>query len=311
MSEVHASSTSLRPAESLRALLSDAIDYAGLFPPAKLDMRAAVANFGRYLHGGDAWALGRFVVLASRLAEFRDARHLLSGNAVSPTTPWRLSILLGADVMSDLAAIHDFMREHSELGTIDCIEGRLGPDGDNAAARIRASLPNDVPLFLEIPSDADPRDSLRMIRDAGAFAKIRTGGVTPEMFPTPSEVARFIARCAELGVAFKATAGLHHPIRARYRLTYEPDSPTGTMYGFLNVLVAAALQRGGASSEAVLGALEVERMDELQFADRGVRWHNHRLDTEALREARSTFVRSIGSCSFEEPLHDLRELALV
>jgi hypothetical protein len=150
-----------------------------------------------------------------------------------------------------------------------------------------------------------------MIRDAGAYAKIRTGGVTADMFPTPTEVARFMARCAEVGVAFKATAGLHHPIRARYRLTYAPDSPTGTMYGFLNVFVAAALQRDGASSEDVLGALETERGDELRFADRGLRWRSHRLDTAALRDARNTFVRSIGSCSFEEPLHDLRELALV
>lgn len=311
MSEVHASSTSLRPAESLRALLSDAIDYAGLFPPAKLDMRAAVTNFARYVHGRDAWALGRFVVPASRLAEFRDARRSLGSDTGSGTTPWRLSVLLGADVESDLATIDTFIRDHSAPGTIDCVEGRLGPGGADGAARIKARLPNDLPLFLEVSSDADPGDSLRVIRDAGAFAKIRTGGVTADMFPTPSEVARFIARCAEAGVAFKATAGLHHPIRARYRLTYEPDSPTGTMYGFLNVFMAAALQRDGASSEDVLGALETERIDELHFADRGVRWRDHRLDTSALRQARNTFVRSIGSCSFEEPLHDLRELALV
>ena len=55
--------------ESLRILLSDAIDYAGLFPPASLDMPAAAENFARYLNCEFRWMLGRFVVPAERLAE--------------------------------------------------------------------------------------------------------------------------------------------------------------------------------------------------------------------------------------------------
>src|SRR5262245_1281156 len=147
MSEVHASSTKLRPAESLRALLSDAVDYAGLFPPARLDMRAAVANFGRYLHGSDAWALGRFVLPATRLMEFRDARRSRGFDPGSETAPWRVSALLGGDVESDLAAIANFSRDHSSLGTIDSVEGRLGSES-NSAARIKDRLPDNVPLFL-------------------------------------------------------------------------------------------------------------------------------------------------------------------
>ena len=54
----------------LRILLRGLIDYAGLFPPASLDMADAVRNYAAYREGEHAWALGRFVVPAARLEEF-------------------------------------------------------------------------------------------------------------------------------------------------------------------------------------------------------------------------------------------------
>src|SRR5690348_12589971 len=54
---------------AIRALLSDLIDYAGLFPPAGLDMASAVRNYNAYKNGEHSWALGRFVVPATRLDE--------------------------------------------------------------------------------------------------------------------------------------------------------------------------------------------------------------------------------------------------
>ena len=36
---------------AIRALLTESIDYAGLFPPAGLDMASAVENYARYRAG--------------------------------------------------------------------------------------------------------------------------------------------------------------------------------------------------------------------------------------------------------------------
>src|SRR6185436_2132053 len=56
-------------ARSLRVLLADLIDYAGLFPPAALSMQDAVRNYARYAEGEHAWMLGKFVVPEARRAE--------------------------------------------------------------------------------------------------------------------------------------------------------------------------------------------------------------------------------------------------
>lgn len=66
------------PARSLLTLLHGLVDYAGLYPPAKLGMAAAVDNYATYLHSRESWMLGRFICPVSRLEEFRrEAKALL------------------------------------------------------------------------------------------------------------------------------------------------------------------------------------------------------------------------------------------
>ena len=52
---------------SLRALLDGVIDYAGLFPPARLPLGEAVRNYLRYRRDPDSWMLARFVCPSARL----------------------------------------------------------------------------------------------------------------------------------------------------------------------------------------------------------------------------------------------------
>jgi len=143
---------------------------------------------------------------------------------------------------------------------------------------------------------------LDAIRRHGQRAKIRTGGITPDAFPAIENVAAFLRACRAKGVPFKATAGLHHPLRCVKPLTYEPDAPTGTMHGFVNVFLAAALLD---HAEAILGETDPGAFS---FDDGGASWRGHRVSTEELRTMRRDFATSFGSCSFEEPIGDLREL---
>ena len=54
---------------SVRALLTGIIDYAGMFPPAKLPLDQAIRNYARYRTEPESWMLGRFICPAARLEE--------------------------------------------------------------------------------------------------------------------------------------------------------------------------------------------------------------------------------------------------
>jgi hypothetical protein len=297
----------------LRLLLEHSIDYAGLFPPAGLAMRPALENYAAYRAGPDAWALGRFVVPAARLDELESAAGGLLPAA--PDDPWRLSVLLGSNPAGDVRRLGELNCRHAASGAgalvADVVE--LKADSADAAETALAKLPRHLTAFVELPVARDPGPALAAIARHGAGAKVRTGGVTADAFPITADLLRFLRAAVSAGVPFKATAGLHHPIRAIYRLTYEPDSPSGTMYGFLNLFLAAAFLRQGMSDADAARLLEESDPASLQVdsSGGGVGWRGHRLDAEALVEARARGLGSFGSCSFEEPIGDLASLHLL
>lgn len=304
------------PGAVMRVLLVDAIDYAGLFPPAQLDMPGAVAEYASYLQSDDSWALGRFVVPASRLRELAvEAAAQVHGAASlgGPRSAWRLSALLAGDVGADVERIQEFnaaqeARQEPWSGRVESVELRgSSPEAIQQALRI---VPSAFDRFVEIPITGDPTPLVRAIADAGAYAKVRTGGTTADAFPSSDDLARFLTVCIGERVPFKATAGLHHPLRGAYPLTYAPDSAQGTMYGFLNVFLASAFLSSGATHAAARQMLEERDITAVRFDESGVTWRGLRLTSRELAAARDTAVRSFGSCSFREPLDDLASLGL-
>jgi hypothetical protein len=142
-------------------------------------------------------------------------------------------------------------------------------------------------------------------------AKLRCGGITADVFPSSLEVASFLRQCHAAGVSFKLTAGLHHAIRGAYPLTYEANSPTAVMHGFLNVFLAAAWVKAGLGIQETVELLEERTASNFAFLPDAVRWRSRRLSTEAIRETRGNFALSFGSCSFSEPVAELRKLNLI
>jgi hypothetical protein len=296
---------------AMRVLLDSSIDYAGLFPPAALDMRAAAANYARYRNGESAWALGRFILPANRLLELEAvAEEYLPLNPA--VQPWRLSVLAGPELGTDLDLVAEFNRRHSSAGSraarIDTIEVKASSVG--VVEDTMQQVPRQLQVYIEIPVREDPRELVTAIARLGGRAKVRTGGVTREAFPRTADLVRFISACIRAQVAFKATAGLHHALRAEYRLNYEPDSATGVMFGFLNLFLAAAFLRAGMNDEDAGRILEETSPDAFSIND-GIRWRDHRLGQDALRGAREAVITSFGSCSFTEPISELQALHLL
>ena len=299
-----------RPAQSLRVLLRGVVDYAGLFPPASLDMAAAIEEYAGQRNGMDEWALGRFVLPAARLVEFEQA-----GAGCMPRQAhrsWALSALLSGEIEEDIARIEQFNERHRDQRDgavlVDTVELKTHTARD--VERAGELLDRRFDTYMEVPVGEDPAELIAAISRTKAKAKIRTGGTTPDAFPTSAQVARFCARCLAHGVSFKATAGLHHPWRNEYRLTYAPDAPRGTMFGFLNVLLAVAALSDGLDERTAATILEERDAAGVQFAGDGVRWCKHVFPMAALVKARDAMT-AFGSCSFREPVADLRTLALL
>jgi hypothetical protein len=292
--------------KALRALLSGIVDYAGLYPPAALDMATAVGNYATYAASADAWMLGRFIVPAARLGELENA--FTSTDSAMPL-PMKLSVVLGTDVSSDIESVRAFASEHAQRFSVDAVEAKLATE--TAIDRATALTEGEFELFAEIPVDNDPRPLVAAMARAGTSAKIRTGGVTPDAFPSSANIVRFMRRCIDAGVRFKATAGLHHPLRAEFPLTYETSSPRGVMFGYLNVFLAAAAVAQGVSDDDACRILEETDAASIVATDDALIWRGITLSGEQLVRTRVRVAVSFGSCSFREPVDELRSLSLV
>ncbi len=287
----------------MRAAFAGIVDYAGLFPPATCSMADAVSQYDAYRRSSERWMLGRFVVAAIRLQELAHAIEI-AGIAVDPTDPWRLTVVMGAVIPAELGLIAAFQGAWQSRGVLaDAIEYRVSSVGQLTV--VAEQVPRAFQRYFEVPPVGPYREIVAAIGAAGAFAKIRTGGTTPDLFPAATDVTTFLMAAVKHGVPFKATAGLHHPFRGNYPITYAPNAEPQSMYGFVNVLLATAeLARSG---EGEVAQAILEESDHGAFAREAgaIVWRDERYTAEELTSAHEKFFLSFGSCSFREPYDEL------
>jgi hypothetical protein len=154
------------------------------------------------------------------------------------------------------------------------------------AQRLRELSPE---VYFELVLGDRWRDDLPAaigaIAAVGGRVKLRCGG---EVVPSAEQVALVLVSCREAGVVMKATAGLHHPIRR------------GEEHGFLNLLCAAA--HAGEGPAVVRELVEAESLGALPLAS---------LSAERVRSTRERLFKGFGSCSWREPVDDLRSLGVL
>jgi hypothetical protein len=345
---------------SLRALLNQIVDYAGLFPPARLSLDESIRNYARYQREPEGWMLARFICPAARLAELDP----YVGELFKSEPPLRISALGRGGETSDeflenlkldLDAASEFRSRNGEHAAVGCFETRLPGDIDNVEGRadvqtvlakagelFEAAGFAALPRFYEVPVRGDcqqtvnavatslamlnrglPTDSSPM-DSAGSYAiaasadepqiatgrtagiKLRCGGLEPAAIPSVQQVATVIAQCCSAGVPLKFTAGLHHPTR-------QLDAGLGTHpHGFLNVFVAGVLACAlGLEYHDILALVEEEDVRQFRFSDDFIAWCDAEATVSEVEYARRHRVISFGSCSFNEPREELRELGLL
>ena len=305
-------------------LLSGLIDYAGLFPPAKLPLDEAIRSYLHYAQGSDAWMLGRFVIPATRLNELDAFADLLLEES-----PFCVTVLGRAadDPAGFLSSIADDQKEVKGLYKrgavhveVEAYEVRLPLRYDSACVSQVAQMLAGMgrPIFFEGPPGPKAQGPLIEILGKVAFAradpepgasisrlglKFRCGGLDASAVPTVDEMAFVIHACREAGVPLKFTAGLHHPIRR-----YDAGAQTHAL-GFVNVFVAGVLAHAcKLDQDAVRSVLADEDPTHFTFTEDYLAWMDVHASRSEIGIARGAIVTSFGSCSFDEPRDDLRAL---
>jgi hypothetical protein len=269
-------------ADARHALLAELIDHAALFPPASMAMPEAIEVDRAARAGAHAWMLGRFICPASKLGELpRDAP--------------RLSVVLDGGE-GDLEAVHDARLAGR---VVELVEARIDPAWiPDTQELVRAKLGEGVDAYWELAPGRGLRGAVAAVREARAGAKIRCGGATAA--PPVDAVAEFVAACRDAGVRVKATAGLHHAIRA------------GAAHGFLNVLAAAVFAHAeGLTADELVPLLAEEDPAAFSVDTSGLTVHDHHAAPAQIAAARDELFVAYGSCSFDEPVEDLTGLGVL
>ena len=300
--------------DARRALLGSLIDHAALFPPASMTMQEAVAEDRAARGGAYGWMLARFVCPASRLDELRD------GFGGWPAVP-DLSVVLDGVGQTDEASWSEALEADANLiasaleagAPVAAVEVRLPSPRPGSAALIAAQTvlrPLKAEVYLELLPGEDWRNDVPAAVGAasavGARAKVRCGGETAAAVPPVELLALALASCRDTGVVLKATAGLHHPIR-------HTDETTGiTMHGFLNLLAAAAF--GAAHNLRPSGLERVLAEDDpgaFELSAEELRVEAQHASADEIAAARRHLFASYGSCSWREPVDDLKGLGVL
>jgi hypothetical protein len=165
------------------------------------------------------------------------------------------------------------------------VEAVESPVADGLGAL--AGLADEV--YVELPLDETLDERLELLGSLGMRAKVRCGGAAA---PDTEALAGFVRACRRHALPFKATAGLHHAVRR--------DGE----HGFLNLLAAAVF---GDEERAL------EETDRESFAldERAFVWRDRSAGAAEVAATRSTLFRSIGSCSFFEPVEELEALRVL
>lgn len=270
-------------------------DYAGMFPPAELSLQDAVRTYQEYRHGMHAWALGCLVVRAGDLHALRVEIEMQR-----EIQDLRLSVVAAAN---DLKTIQQHFDHGLRIEMIEMKDVRR-----DQVAWLKNQLPAGVAAYIELPVELKDWDVADAIAEAGMRVKLRMGGVTSEAFPKAAAVAVMLKELSRRGLTFKATAGLHHPLRSTHPFRYREGSATGVMHGFINLLCAAALVWFGGEEDEVIQLLKERDSQAWRVTADTICWRKWEWSADELREVRESLLKSVGACSFLEPVHDLEAL---
>jgi hypothetical protein len=295
--------------EAISHFMTELIDYAGIFPPAALNLSDAIINYQSYIKSSDSWMLGPFVIPVNRLNELESFKTLFSEEH-----PLRLSVILteSEKFEQEMKMINRFLKSYETVGTVEAIEVPLPSQVDLSLLEQIKNETENYHVYCEVTGTNEQLthtlDAVQIINQKSLKRigiKLRMGGIKAHLFPSANHAAFVINECQKRGLALKFTAGLHHPIR-QYRNEVETK-----MHGFVNVFTASIMAYNHQVDEATIQAILLdEDPTNFSFTPDALSWRNKTVNATELNKARNLFAISYGCCSFDEPREELGELPI-
>jgi len=306
----------MKPSVSLYYFLDKLIDYAGLFPPAKLEIEPSLKNYAEYIQSTDKWMMSQFIIPVSRLNEI--PTDLMK--SYSEDFPLNLS-LISRNICDDIAIVNRFINMNNNSTIFTGYESRISDLATFSQNLLDIhQLGQNQELNFESFYEVSPNDNwMNQMNEAvsiiSAFNaeyegtvgfKLRCGGVEANMFPPAENIAQAILACRDASVSMKFTAGLHHPVR------HYSESVKTKMYGFFNIFIGGMIaHKFKLETEALTTILLDENPENFTFDDNGLHWKTYSISNSEIENYRQKSFISYGSCSFNEPREDLQQLGLL
>ena len=304
------------PVESIKLFLTKLIDYAGLFPPAKLELESALKNYSKYIQCNDNWMMSQFIIPVHLLEEI--TAELMVG--FSKSNPLKLSILSG-ELSKEVEKLNQFQNLYSEKVYYSGLETRIQNRSTfnqllDSILVIQLKYNFTLATFFELPpcenwvenmkSTNEAISQFNKINNTNFGFKLRCGGVEAHMFPSADSIAETIISCINFEIPIKFTAGLHHPIR------HYNESLKTKMYGFFNIFIGGMLtKKYGFDSNKCVEILKDESLGNFKFSNDKLSWKEYSLNNFEIKHFRKNNFISFGSCSFNEPREDLIKLGII
>lgn len=291
----------------LTQLLDGMVDYAGLFPPAKLELEAALAEFVG-LKDDRSWMVDLFVCPSNKLQDL-DAlcrRKGIEGFGVSVIgNPLEEPDKTMASLERDIQRMEGCVNLEFGAYEVKVSAHEDGPIHRALKAIDRAGLGELVDdVYVEFAWNSHLEDSLHDLAavNPNFGAKARTGGVTADLFPSVADVAHFIHTAVSIEIPFKMTAGLHDPLR-------HLDADLGVhRHGFLNICLASAFALAGdIPTSEIERILMIEDGKLIKLTDDRIAVGANELSDQDI-ELFQDWFGGFGSCSVDEPVDGLKKL---
>ena len=287
------------------------IDYAGIFPPASLDMRDAVAGYRRHRASADRWVVGRFLTRATQLEQLA---AVVTASLDQREEPWSIGVVFDMSAGAASSLCLDFAAEMDPAMTIGVVEAKTSRGDAEAIAQVieaTGALDSEVAVFVELVRGGSFADQIDAVaenlrsRGRSGGAKLRCGGRDPSDFPTVEEVTDFVWAATNEGVPFKATAGLHQPVR-------HLDEDIGAWrHGFVNILLASVAASEGEPRSVVEAIVGETDPAAFSITATAARWGPVFASGSAIRRSRRNGFHAFGSCDLDEPIDALRTLEIL